>query len=85
MSSVSPATFPATTVSSTRPLAGERTWLVNPWFDLLLVANIGWPIAMLIAYDGNPWLKSPLTFVQAYFLSSPHRWIHGPHGRRMRR
>lgn len=69
----------ASTAQTSGPLAGaadnKRAWLVNPWFDLFLVANILWPLAMLISYDGNPWLKPPLTFLQMYFLSTAHRWI----------
>ena len=59
-------------VSSAKPV---KTWLVGPWFDLLFMANLAWPAAVLLALlrpldDG-----SPLSLFQVYFLSTPHRWI----------
>lgn len=49
-----------------------RGWVVSPAFDLLFLANLLWPVALL------PWLggpTGPLTFWQLYFLTTPHRWI----------
>jgi hypothetical protein len=55
--------------------ARTKAWLVGPWFDALFLANLAWPIIVLAAYQGFAWLNDPLTFLQVYFLSSPHRWI----------
>jgi hypothetical protein len=59
------------------PAAGPaaKTWLVGPWFDLLFLANLAWPVVVLAALVGSVELNARLTFLQVYFLSSPHRWI----------
>ena len=59
-----------------------KSWLVGPWFDLLFLGNIAWPIAGLLAWR---WLytapadvkpdEQMLSLFQVYFLSTPHRWI----------
>lgn len=57
------------------PHAAARGWLVAPWFDLLLVANVAWPLALLAQlgdeFDGRPGLQ----FWQVYYVTTPHRWI----------
>lgn len=53
-----------------------KAWLVGPLFDLLCVANLGWPIVvLLLTLDSAPWSQGPLAALQVYFLSTPHRWI----------
>lgn len=59
----------------TKAIALGRRWLFGPWVDALLLANVAWPIIVLLAWWGNPLVDGPLTFVQVYFLSTPHRWI----------
>jgi hypothetical protein len=54
-----------------------KTWLVGPWFDLVFLANLAWPVAVLLYFlrpidDQGP---DVLSFFQVYFLSTPHRWI----------
>jgi hypothetical protein len=54
-----------------------KSWLVGPWFDLLFMANVAWPVVVLLYLlrptdDATPDL---LSFFQIYFLSTPHRWI----------
>src|ERR1043166_5910338 len=59
------------------PSTSARTWLVSPWFDLLFLANLAWPIAVF-AYFLRPSDSGVVDFVslfQVYFLSTPHRWI----------
>jgi hypothetical protein len=51
-----------------------RGWIVSPLFDLLFLANLGWPILLI------PGLALPdgtvhTDFWQLYFLTTPHRWI----------
>lgn len=57
------------------PPAPAGGWLVAPWFDLLLVANVAWPLALLVqlgdGFDG----RSGLQFWQLYYVTTPHRWI----------
>ena len=57
------------------PSARPGGWLVSPWFDLLLIANVAWPLALLVqlgdGFDG----RSGLQFWQVYYVTTPHRWI----------
>ncbi len=71
--------IPATT-SPPRPAAAPTAkpvsgWLVSPLFDLIFMANLGWPVVVLLALQNLPWISEPLSFTQIYFLSTPHRWI----------
>ena len=71
--------FP-TTASLPRPAApaagkSASGWLVSPLFDLLFMANLAWPVVVLLALRDLPWISEPLSFLQVYFLSTPHRWI----------
>lgn len=59
---------------SLRTIDWRAGWLVNPWFDLFLVANLLWPLVALAMLAG-PWASQPLTLLQVYFISTPHRWI----------
>jgi hypothetical protein len=54
-----------------------KTWLVGPWFDLLFLANLAWPVAVLLYFLRPTDAQGPdvLSFFQVYFLSTPHRWI----------
>lgn len=49
-------------------------WLVSPLFDTLLIANIFWPAILVMSYL-LPQVDHPLSFVQVYLLSTPHRWV----------
>jgi hypothetical protein len=59
-------------ISAAKP---AKTWLVGPWFDLLFMANLAWPIAVLLALMRPLDETDPLSLFQVYFLSTPHRWI----------
>jgi hypothetical protein len=48
-------------------------WLFGPLWDLLFVASLYWPIVVAITAT-QLWVEHPLTFLQVYFISSPHRW-----------
>ncbi len=67
------AAFPATSIAA-KP---TKTWLVGPWFDLLFLANLAWPVAGLLYFLRPSDAQGPdvLSFFQIYFLSTPHRWI----------
>lgn len=57
------------------PAKAAKTWLVSPWFDLLFLANLAWPMAAVL-YFARPYDDGEsLSFFQVYFLSTPHRWI----------
>jgi hypothetical protein len=57
------------------PAKAVKSWLVGPWFDLLFVANLAWPLVVLLAVLRTLDDSHPLTLFQVYFLSTPHRWI----------
>ena len=48
-------------------------WVVSPAFDLLFIANIGWPLLLLPGMAGRS--ETVVDFWQIYFLTLPHRWI----------
>src|SRR5438128_1596973 len=50
-------------------------WLVNRWFDLLLISNCIWPLYALLASLGIHALTTSLSFWGLYLLATPHRWI----------
>jgi hypothetical protein len=50
-------------------------WLVGPWFDLLLVANLAWPLLLLWQFGDGFSGRAGVQFWQLYFLTTPHRWI----------
>lgn len=50
-------------------------WLVSPWFDLLLVANLYWPIVLAIDWVGGSEASGQVRFWQIYFITTPHRWL----------
>jgi hypothetical protein len=49
-------------------------WISSPAFDLLFLANLLWPVALLPLAHG-PGGEHPLAFWQVYFLTVPHRWL----------
>jgi hypothetical protein len=70
---LAPAVVPAPPAAPAKP---AKTWLVGPLFDSLLVANLTWPAVVLLALVGpGAFVDGPLTALQVYFLSTPHRWI----------
>jgi hypothetical protein len=50
-------------------------WLVGPWFDSLLIANLGWPLLLLWQVGEGFSGREGVQFWQIYFLTTPHRWI----------
>lgn len=49
-------------------------WLVSPAFDLCFLANLWWPLVLLVgalAGETDSWFG----FWQIYFLTTPHRWL----------
>ncbi|MEW4528688.1 hypothetical protein [Maioricimonas sp. JC845] len=62
----------ATDVSSKAPARG---YLIGPWFDLLFVANLFWPLLLLVDCWGGSDVHDGLLFWQVFFVTTPHRWI----------
>jgi hypothetical protein len=50
-------------------------WLLGPWADLLLVANLAWPVVFLLCLWGGLGVQEGVQFWQVYFVTMPHRWI----------
>src|SRR5690349_14854679 len=50
-------------------------WLVGPWFDLMLIANIAWPLVLALQFHEGFTGRAGVQFWQLYFLTTPHRWI----------
>jgi len=53
----------------------RRGWLLGPWLDLFLVANIAWPLLLLVQLDEGFQSRDGLQFWQVYFITTPHRWV----------
>jgi hypothetical protein len=60
---------------SQRQSATGNDWLVSPWFDAFLIANIGWPVLLLWQLGDGFSGREGLQFWQIYFVTTPHRWI----------
>lgn len=50
-------------------------WLVHPVFDLLLVANVLWPLLVWLGTSDGIARRDGLLFWQVYFITTPHRWV----------
>lgn len=67
--------------ASPRARLTERTssptsgWLVHPVYDLLLVANVLWPLLIWLGASEGFGRRDGLLFWQVYFITTPHRWI----------
>tara|TARA_R110002095_G_scaffold111981_1_gene97830 strand:- start:23530 stop:24591 length:1062 start_codon:yes stop_codon:yes gene_type:complete len=53
----------------------QAAWLVDPKYDLLFLANLGWPLLVLFQWWGGLEIQSGISFWQIYFITTPHRWI----------
>jgi hypothetical protein len=68
-----PAIRPAN--DATRADGRGSHWLVGPWFDLLLIANVAWPLVLLTQFGEGFSGRDGLQFWQIYYVTTPHRWI----------
>ena len=50
-------------------------WLFSPWLDALLIANIAWPLLLVVQLGEGFSGRDGLSFWQIYFITTPHRWI----------
>ncbi|MCO8120325.1 hypothetical protein NHH03_01155 [Stieleria sp. TO1_6] len=53
----------------------SRAFLFSPLIDLVFVANLYWPLLLLIDVMGGVSTHESLIFWQIYFITAPHRWI----------
>ena len=56
-------------------LSPSRNWLISPAFDLFMVANVAWPLFLLLQFRDDFVGRAGLQFWQVYFVTTPHRWI----------
>ena len=59
----------------TQPASSGKGWLVGPWFDLFFIANIAWPLVVLLQFTDGFAGRAGVEFWQIYFITTPHRWI----------
>ena len=50
-----------------------KGWVVSAPFDLLVLANVCWPLLLLPGFSTNT--ETSVDFWQVYYLTLPHRWI----------
>lgn len=55
-----------------QPLGG---FLFSPAVDLFFIANLFWPLLLLVDCLGGATTHQSLLFWQIYFVTAPHRWI----------
>lgn len=70
-----PVVLDQSVAATTRVHAATRHWLVAPWFDSLLIANVAWPLLLLMQWREGFEGRAGLQFWQVYFVTTPHRWI----------
>ncbi|QDS96465.1 hypothetical protein FF011L_52760 [Roseimaritima multifibrata] len=49
--------------------------MFSPAVDLLFIANLFWPLLLLVDITGGITTHENLLFWQIYFITAPHRWI----------
>ena len=52
---------------------GSLSWIGSASFDLLFLANIGWPLLLIPGISSSS--ETAIDFWQVYYLTLPHRWI----------
>lgn len=50
-------------------------YFFSPWIDLLVVANLGWPLLLFVDVVGGAVTHESLLFWQVFFVTTPHRWV----------
>lgn len=60
--------------SDTSVRSPSPRWILGPGLDLLLIANIFWPLLVLVQYFDDRSGRQAIQFWQIYFITTPHRW-----------
>lgn len=68
-----PAT--ARAIATDRPALPTSGWLVHPVYDLLLIANVLWPLVIWLGATDGIARREGLLLWQVYFITTPHRWV----------
>lgn len=58
-----------------RPTRSIGGFLFSPAIDLFFIANVFWPLLLLVDHLGGITTHQSLLFWQIYFITAPHRWI----------
>lgn len=61
-------------LESSKPHRKHDGWILGPWLDLLLIANIFWPLLVLVQLDEGFSTRATIQFWQIYFITTPHRF-----------
>jgi len=64
----------ASTEKTQPPRRQGEGWILGPWLDLFLIANIFWPLLVLVQLDEGFSSRATIQFWQIYFITTPHRW-----------
>ena len=54
--------------------AETRQWILSRACDALFIANIFWPVLLLLQFTPGFEGRSGIQFWQLYFITTPHRW-----------
>ena len=65
--------MPTAPAAGRDPAAGG--WLLSRTADLLLIANLAWPIVFLGICLNRRYLKMDLELFLASAIGTPHRWL----------
>jgi hypothetical protein len=63
------------TLEQTPAPVRRSPWLISARFDLLFVANVFWPLFLLVGLIGSSVVSEALDFWMVYLLITPHRWV----------
>lgn len=74
MSVVSVQPHPREVIGSLAQSGSARSWIFGPWLDLFLIANVAWPLLLLLPLGEGFAGQSALQFWQLYYITTPHRW-----------
>jgi hypothetical protein len=55
--------------------AKASPWLLGPVYDPVLIANVAWPLLLVLQIGEGFNGREGIQFWQVYFLSTPHRWV----------
>ncbi len=56
-------------------VSARQGFLFSPTIDLLFIANLFWPLLLIVDVVGGATTHESLLFWQIYFITAPHRWI----------
>ncbi|WDQ18508.1 hypothetical protein [Rhodopirellula sp. P2] len=70
-----PASRSKETSHTSLPADPRSGFLFSPLIDLVFIANLFWPLLVVVDVFGGTTTHEGLLFWQIYFITAPHRWI----------